>query len=145
MKVMKSLLLILTIAVLQFGVTHTSAQNPEAKGDENSKDNPVFYVLLHAPGPQWKDGIPFRQQPGIEEHVRYMAGLLEQGLILMGGPFLDDSGGMMISRIATLEEARRVANEDPAVKAGTLTVTVRPWMVPMTSIEMPAVHEAKPN
>jgi uncharacterized protein YciI len=64
-----------------------------------------------------------------------MAGLLEQGLIVMGGPYLDDSGGMMVSRASSLEEAERLAHEDPGVQSGLLTVEVKAWYVPMVSVE----------
>jgi len=89
---------------------------------------PVFFVMMHAPGPKWVPGTPFREQPGIPEHVGYMHGLQEKGLLEMGGPFLDDSGGMMVSRAASREEVVRLAEADPAVKSGLLAVTVKPWM-----------------
>lgn len=102
---------------------------------EDSTRRPVFHVLLHTPGPQWQDGVSFQDQPGVGLHVQYMAGLLQQGLLVMGGPFLDDTGGMMISRAQTIEDALRIANKDPAVTSGLLRVTVRPWMVPMQDVK----------
>lgn len=102
---------------------------------EEASGPPVLHVLFHTPGPAWKPGISFREQPGIEAHVGYMAGLLEKGLMVMGGPFLDDSGGMMISRLPTLEAARRIAEADPAVQAGLLEVEVKRWLVPMSSVD----------
>lgn len=50
-----------------------------------------------------------------------------RGRLALGGPFLDDSGGMMV--------AVPVAAEDPAVKSGLLRYTVRPWLVAMTGGE----------
>ena len=64
-----------------------------------------------------------------------MAGLLRRNVIVMGGPFLDDSGGMMIARSQSLAEAQRLADADPAVKSGLLRVEVHPWMVPMATVE----------
>jgi uncharacterized protein YciI len=95
----------------------------------------VYYVLFHSPGPQWDDDFSFREQPGIGAHVGYMAGLLERGLIVMGGPYLDDSGGMMVSRVSNLEEAESLAREDPSVQTGLLTVEVKAWYVPMASVD----------
>ncbi len=92
---------------------------------------PVRFVVVHAPGPLWKKGISFREQPGVGDHVRFMAGLAERDQLVMGGPFLDDSGGMAVLRVADAAEARRIAETDPAVRSGLLTFTVRPWLVPM--------------
>lgn len=118
-----------------------SAAQDERTGEETPVEEvtdqkpTVFYVLFHTPGPGWNDEFSFREQPGIEAHVGYMAGLLERGLLVMGGPFTDNSGGMMVSRASSLEEAESLARKDPAVQSGLLTVEVKAWYVPMTSDE----------
>ena len=71
-----------------------------------------------------------------------MAGFLEKGTLVMGGPFLDDSGGMMVMN-ASPADAKAAAEGDPAVKAGLLKVVVRPWMVPMSSVELPEAKGEK--
>lgn len=53
----------------------------------------------------------------------------------MGGPFPDDTGGLMIARSGSLEEAQRPAAEGPAVRSGLLRTEVHPWMVPMATVE----------
>ena len=68
----------------------------------------VHHVLFHSPGPAWQDGVSFQEQPGVGEHVRYMREQLEKGLIVLGGPFLDDSGGMMICREPDFAKARTI-------------------------------------
>ena len=90
-------------------------------------------VVLHVPGPGWKPGIDFREQPGVMEHVKHMAAFHEQGKLLMGGPFTDpDSGGMVIAaETVTREELEEFAASDPAVQAGLLTFKVMTWYVPM--------------
>jgi uncharacterized protein YciI len=93
-----------------------------------SEPPPTYFVLFHSPGPRWREGKAFQLQPGIMSHVEYMSGFFARGKLLMGGPFLDGSGGMMVFRTATIEEAREIADADPAVKGGLLTVTVKPWL-----------------
>ncbi len=130
----------LTLTGLLVAAGNAIAQNEDPSGSHSDmtqtpQAHPVYYVMLHSPGPAWAKDIPFREQPGVETHVQYMAELLQQGLIVMGGPFLDDSGGMMISRSPTLEEAQQTANKDPAVQSGLLRVEVHPWMVPMATVD----------
>lgn len=93
----------------------------------------VRYVILHFPGPVWKQGVDFREQPGVMEHVQHNAGWFEAGKMDMGGPFLTpDSGGMMIPTAEmTREEVEAFAAADPAVISGLLTYEVRPWYVAM--------------
>lgn len=92
-------------------------------------------VVLHSPGPAWKDGVDFREQPGVMGHVQHYAKLLEQGKLFRGGPFIDaDSGGMMIAAEAvTREELEAFAASDPAVLSGLLSFEVRTWYVAMAT------------
>ena len=113
----------------------TKAQDAGSGSSVPSPDHPVYFVLLHSPGPAWAKGVPFREQPGVKAHVEYMAGLLRQNVLVMGGPFLDNTGGLMIARSGSLEEAQRLADEGPAVKSGLLRVEVHPWMVPMATVQ----------
>ena len=92
----------------------------------------IFHVILHTPGDAWQAGGGFQDQPGIMAHVEYMAGLLEAGTLAFGGPFLDDSGGMALLRVADLAEAERVAKADPTVQNKLLNARVVPWMVAMS-------------
>jgi uncharacterized protein len=92
-----------------------------------------YFVLAHSPGPGWDPAKGFRDQPGIEAHVGYMQGFLDRGQLVIGGPFLDDSGGMMIFDVASLEAARAIADGDPTVKAGLLSVKVKPWLAAFRS------------
>jgi uncharacterized protein YciI len=63
-------------------------------------------------------------------HLAYMESLHKQGKLVAAGPFGDNSEfrGIVIYRVATLEEARALAAGDPAVKAGRLVIDARPWM-----------------
>lgn len=62
-------------------------------------------------------------------HLAHLESLAQNRKICMAGPFADDSGiqGMVIYSAKTYEEAVRLANEDPAVIAGRLTVEIHPF------------------
>jgi uncharacterized protein YciI len=89
---------------------------------------PTYFVLSHTPGRIWDHGKAFRNQPGIDQHVAYWSGYADKGQIVLGGPFLDNSGGMMILDVPTPEAAHAMAEADPTVKSSLLAVTVRPWL-----------------
>lgn len=63
-------------------------------------------------------------------HLAYMDELHKQGKLVAAGPFGDNSEyrGIVIYRVKTVDEAKRLAAGDPAVKAGRLRIDARPWM-----------------
>lgn len=127
-----AVLLLLAILSVNHGNNSLSNMNEE----EHQMKPQVFCVLMHTPGVNWKEGVPFREQPGVEEHVKYMSKQLEDGFLLMGGPYLDNSGGMMICKTDDIAKAKEMAEADPTVKSGLLKVEVKQWMVPMSSLKL---------
>jgi uncharacterized protein YciI len=99
----------------------------------------AFQIVEHRPGPQWLPGVPFREQPNVEQHFATMKSWLDDGRIIVGGPFLDDQGGgVIVTRFDSVEDATAAASADAAVKAGLLTFVVRPWFLAMwDDIEQP--------
>lgn len=67
-------------------------------------------------------------------HLRYLRGLVDQGVILANGPAqqIDDPllRGISLYQVGP-DEARRLASEDPAVKAGWFELKVDQWMIPV--------------
>jgi uncharacterized protein YciI len=88
---------------------------------------PTYYVVTQAPGPAWKPGVDFSGQP-LGDHFRYWS-RLQSGPLVMGGPLLDGSGGMIILNAPSADAALQIATDDPAVKTGLLIAAVKPWQV----------------
>lgn len=67
-------------------------------------------------------------------HIRYLTGLVEQGTILVNGPVKrvdsEDVRGMSLYLVGA-EEARALAEADPAVRAGWFRIVVDEWLVPV--------------
>jgi uncharacterized protein YciI len=93
----------------------------------------ILQVVLHFPGPNWKDGVGFREQPGVMEHVSFYSKLQDNGKLKMGGPYLDaDSGGMMIAtQDVSRKELEELASKDPAIISGLLRHEIRSWLIAM--------------
>ena len=69
-------------------------------------------------------------------HLAYRAELRDRGYIVCGGPVTDqDDDRMRGISIWSCdpETARRLGDEDPAVRSGRLTTEVMTWMVPAGS------------
>ena len=87
----------------------------------------VFGFLMSGPNRNQSEEVAAEIQKG---HLAYTAELHKQGKLVVAGPFLDDSDwrGVVIYKVATVDEAKKLAAEDPAVKAGRLVLDARPWM-----------------
>jgi uncharacterized protein len=68
------------------------------------------------------------------EHIAYHAELREAGHVVTNGPVSDQDDeslrGLTIYRTGSLDEARRLAAADPAVRAGRLVADVMRWYCP---------------
>jgi uncharacterized protein YciI len=105
--------------------------------EEGSSPEPAqWQVLQHTPGPRWDPARRAAEQPGIEQHYAFVAGLLERGLLVAAGPLRDvDGHGMTVTRFASLRAAEHAATrEDRSVAGGLLAVRERPWSVVMTVV-----------
>ena len=87
----------------------------------------VFGFLMSGPHRNQSEAEAAEIQKG---HLAYLAELHKQGKLVTAGPFLDESDwrGVVIYRVATVEEANQLAAGDPAVKAGRLILDAHPWM-----------------
>ena len=68
-----------------------------------------------------------------DAHLTYLAKLHEDGDLLAAGPLLESGDhelrGLCIFQVEP-EKARELTNRDPAVRAGSFSVKIMPWIVP---------------
>ncbi len=73
------------------------------------------FVILWAHGPVWVDGKTVREQPYWTEHAAFMDELFAQGMVLLGGPFADGTGSMVLLEAEDEDEVRSLLAKDPFV------------------------------
>jgi uncharacterized protein YciI len=95
----------------------------DAKPDKYA--NRRFFVLLMSPGEKWERDKPMSQQ-NLEEHRAYYQKLLEKDLVVIGGGFLEEEGGLSILRVKNKAEADSLVRNDPAVISGVFKIQVKP-------------------
>ncbi|HEY4361519.1 MAG TPA: YciI family protein [Bryobacteraceae bacterium] len=65
-------------------------------------------------------------------HREYLAGILKDGHLVLGGPFTDDSGAIIIYEAGSADEAEGLIKADPFATRGVFVKwTVRPWKLVM--------------
>jgi uncharacterized protein YciI len=71
-----------------------------------------------------------------DAHLAHLARLHESGALLAAGPLSDPTGelrGLSLLNVP-VEEARRLKEEDEAVRAGVFSVRVMPWRIPAGAV-----------
>jgi uncharacterized protein YciI len=65
-------------------------------------------------------------------HLANINRLAETKKLVIAGPFGDETSlrGIFVFKVASLEEAKALAETDPAVQAGRLAIEMHTWMVP---------------
>jgi uncharacterized protein YciI len=94
------------------------------------------FVLLRRPAnaPDFPDDELEQIQ---EQHLAHLAAMGEAGKLVAAGPFSDqpdESLRGLCFYATTVEEARELANRDPAVQAGRLEVEVMTWSTTKGSV-----------
>lgn len=60
----------------------------------------------------------------LEEHIGYLNQKLEEGILIAKGPFTDHTGGLMIYKADSIDEARKLIEADPAVRDKTREIAL---------------------
>lgn len=68
-------------------------------------------------------------EPHLAAHLNYLQELKQRGVLLLSGPFGDRSGGMVLIRAMSHEEAETIARNDPLVSSGVDTYELREWQI----------------
>jgi uncharacterized protein YciI len=89
----------------------------------------LLAVRNHRGGP-WDWTRPMREQEGWKEHAAFMNALVDEGLILLGGPLEGDQDTLLIFSAPSAEVVRDRLAQDPWARSGMLTVTaIERWTI----------------
>jgi uncharacterized protein YciI len=74
-------------------------------------------------------------------HIAHLQAMGKAGKMVVAGPFSDQPDaalrGACLYRVGSVEEARALAEQDPAVQVGRLRVEVLTWWVEKGAMEFP--------
>ena len=86
------------------------------------------FAVTTVHGPGWDPARPIREQDAWPAHAAFMDGLVDDGLIVLGGPVGNGDRTLHLFEAADEHEVRERMGEDPWAVAGLLRVgSVEPW------------------
>lgn len=90
------------------------------------------YLAFLVRGAKWTPDKTPETEAIQKAHLANIGKLAEMKKLVVAGPFGDDGTlrGIFVFRVNSLEEARSLAQTDPAVQAGRLALQIHPWIVP---------------
>ena len=88
------------------------------------------FVTISSAGPNLDPSKGTREQPLWNEHAMFIDQLVAEGFILMGGPFVDEGGAMLIVNAHDEDEVREKLKNDPWFERGILRLeSVKRWQI----------------
>jgi uncharacterized protein YciI len=88
------------------------------------------FVVISSAGPNRDSSMSTREQPLWNEHAAFIDQLVAEGLVLMGGPLVDEGGAMLIVNADDETAVREKLKDDPWYTHGILKLeNVKRWQV----------------
>ncbi len=90
------------------------------------------FAVFRTAGAEWVTGLNVREQPLWDEHATFMDRLFDDGRILLGGPYADGTGALLIVEMEAEHPAEVGAafNADPWVTRDIQPVAeVKRWQI----------------
>jgi uncharacterized protein YciI len=129
-------------------VVAASGPAPARGADKPFEMESVQLVLLLR-APTWKK-LPAEEAEALQRrHIAHLEAMGKAGNIVVAGPLSEQADpsyrGVCVYRVGSVEEARRLAEQDPAVQAGQLRVEAMTWWFGKGHMAFPKAVERTPE
>ena len=88
---------------------------------------PEWVYMIRAARDGFRDAPSDEEMAVMSDHFQYLRGLLDNDTLVMAGPALDASFGIVVFEAADEAKAREIMNADPSVQAGVMNATLHPY------------------
>lgn len=90
---------------------------------------PTFFVVERRTGPAWDPSQPLEGQSGWLDHAAFMDGLVDEGVVVLGGPLADERRVVLVVDVASENEVRAVLGRDPWSGSHLAIESVDAWTI----------------
>jgi uncharacterized protein YciI len=89
-----------------------------------------FFAVIRERAAAWDWSRPIEGQDGWDEHAQYMDELVDQGLIILGGPLREGDRVLFAIEADSVDTVRARFDADPWTPTAHLsTASIEPWHV----------------
>lgn len=89
----------------------------------------MFLVILRRSGPDYDLSKPLEEQLGWEDHAAFMDQLVDDGVILLGGPLSDEVRTAHAVRASSEDEVRATFGRDPWSGSHLVIDSIDAWTI----------------
>jgi uncharacterized protein YciI len=89
----------------------------------------MFHVVVLRSGPEWDPAKPLEEQSGWEEHAQYMDALVDDGVIVLGGPLGDEHRVIQAIEAESADAVRAILARDPWSETHLRVDAIEPWTI----------------
>lgn len=111
--------------------------------DDYGMKNYVFVILKT--GPKDNEFKGKERDEIFTGHMKNIGRLANEGKLAVAGPFMKNDRayrGLYIFNVPTVDEAEKLVQTDPAVKAGILIAEMTPWYGSASLLATPEIHKS---
>jgi uncharacterized protein YciI len=90
---------------------------------------PMYLVVLSRTGPEWDRSKRLEDQSGWPAHAEFMDGLVEDGVIVLGGPLEDEIRTAHAMEAKSAEQIRAIFARDPWSESHLRVESVDEWEI----------------
>lgn len=90
---------------------------------------PAFIYLIRPTRPGFFEGTTPEEDAILSKHYEHLRQQTEAGVVMLAGPCLDETFGIVVFRAASPQEAEAFMNSDPAVQARVMFAELHPFRV----------------
>ncbi len=125
----------IAVAALALTAASALAADPQPRPDPATPkfEMESFQLVLLRRGPAWTPEVTPAAEALQKQHIGHLEAMHAAGKMLIAGPLGDQPDptlrGVCLYRVGSVDEARALAEQDPAVKAGRLVVEAMSWWV----------------
>ena len=89
----------------------------------------MFLVLRLRSGPDYDHRRPLEEQSGWDEHAAFMDRLVDEGVIVLGGPLADEYRVALVVDGDDEDAVNATLDRDPWTGSHLVTDAVEPWTI----------------
>jgi len=89
----------------------------------------MFLVIVSRSGPEWDRSKPLEQQSGWDAHAEFMDSLVNDGVIVLGGPLADEHRVAHAVEAESADAIRAILGRDPWSESHLVLESIDAWTI----------------